>query len=155
MTEFDIILKEWFDRCLGLGCSYGSSGEPFTKPPIGGVLIYQDGAGSSQFYAFSDVFLMPNNTYLVQTDYGYIFNENKDELEKPIKCKDLYEVFDELVLVSYYNRNSCGDLIYKYGIESISSDFHLADLKTDEKLIEIMKKMESYSKRYHCIIQRN
>lgn len=43
MSQFDILLKEWFDRCLSPGCCYSSNGKPFTSIPENGKLVYQDG----------------------------------------------------------------------------------------------------------------
>lgn len=97
---------------------------------------------------------MPDGTYLIQTDYGQVNRMGGDYIGSFYKqeCKDLYMVFDDLVMNSFHDPNTCGDLIYKSHkdikyeeFHRKINNFHIGDMKDNLNFIEAMKSMKPYN----------
>lgn len=107
MAALDLAIKKFFGSCL-------AAGQAYTTPPPGEVkLCYQDRFTTSSAYAFSDVYQNKDGTYLVQTDACCGVTECNSASSAPYRvatCRDLYEVYQELI--KFYGRefNLCAEL---------------------------------------------
>jgi hypothetical protein len=100
-NDFDNALKAFFENNLKPGMAYGTvKNKSFTPHPLNGILVYQDGTACSASYAFSDVFQIPDGTYIVKTDCGQAHFTGDSPGDHAVfyekECKNLTEVLVEL-----------------------------------------------------------
>ena len=128
-ATFEFALQTFFNNNLMPGMAYGCVQDPdrpghwatFTKPPEKGLLMYQDGAGGFGWHAYSDVFRMPDDTYMVQTDTeGSSQMGGKEEQDIFVQpCATLFDVLQELVRAGGPDPNTCRKMLDSiYGKEA-------------------------------------
>lgn len=152
---FESTLKDWFDRCLAPGMAYNCHRQRTEMKDENSKLVYQDGTACSWSCAFSDIFLLPDNTYIVQTLVDVKDEYNDVEVRK---CNGLIEVFNLLVSYNFAHLNSTGKLIREY-LQSDMKDeqvtqinpyvdilnFNVLDYVNDELFIQAMVNMQPYT----------
>jgi hypothetical protein len=108
-------LKTFFDNNLRPGlCWNPSSCIPFTEPPSAEAkLVYQDATSCSASHAMSDVWLMPDQSYVVTTDTGcpQFTGDYPDSQVITTPCATLREVLVELIRFCFHDPNTCGDMM--------------------------------------------
>jgi len=150
-TDFETAIQIFFDNNLKPGMAYGSDRELRVDVPDQGVLIYQDGTACSASYAFSYVFKMPNDTYIVTTDYSGCSLKGIES----VHCENLCKVLKELFNRTSYDANTTGEMClailnydtymncYKNNLSIIS------ELRSHPNAIKIMTtKSWIYNKKY-------
>ena len=142
---FDDALQSFFQNNLTPGLCYpGTKGEAFTEAPNGGNLVYQDGTACSASYAFSDVYQMPDDTFVVQTKTASAQSQGDspdNEITITTKCKDLCKVLVELSNFSGHLSNTTGDML----ISITNSKFFYKMFKSNsmEKYINTLRETPS------------
>ncbi len=135
------VLELFFERHLKPGICCGSNGGPFTNEEKG-KLVYQDGTVCSASFAFSDVLLIPNGTYIVQTKIGeaHFTGDSPDNHTKIISdpCQDLWEVFQTLQQFCGHDPNTVGDAIQEVFDNPRPADVDITPLQTDSKLVQAL-----------------
>ena len=126
------VLIEWCDENLTNNRAYGSSTHKFKLDEnIHGKLIYQDGTGCSASHAFSCIYKLYDETYVVLTDCSISnFHGDAHGTNTLIKknCKNIMEVLDHLVEFSFHDANSTGDLL--------KNIIHNYQLKLDKDMVK-------------------
>ena len=110
------LLIQWCDKGLGPGKAYGTSKNADPFPPKDGKLIYQDGTACSASHAMSDIYLLPDGKYIIQTDIGRTF-EMGGEYEmnySGMKYETILDVLDGLLKFCFHDPNSTGDFFQSF-----------------------------------------
>lgn len=136
---YDMAIATFFDNNLKPGMCYGSNGEPFTDVLPNAKLVYQDGTACSASYAFSDVFQLPDSTFIVKTKVASANctggnMENDETIEK--SCRDLSEVLIGLASYSGHDPNTAGDMLFAL---LGRDDTHKLLRKNPSKIISLLK----------------
>src|SRR5690349_12401774 len=117
-------LKLFFDKQLLPGMAYGGKPDKtaHTSTPSDAILMYQDGTACSASYAMSDIFQLPDKSFLVQTDVGhaYFMGDNPSNHAEIVtkSCSTLLDVVVELAEFCFHDPNAIGDLL----VDLYSSD---------------------------------
>lgn len=142
-NDFDNALKAFFENNLKPGMAYGTiKNKSFTSHPLNGTLVYQDGTACSASYAFSDVFQMPDGTYIVKTDCGeahFTGGSPEDRAEIYEKeCQNMTEVLIELNNFCGHDPNTCGDML-RYLANFVADDRFKSKRELDDDFIMYIK----------------
>jgi len=141
--DFDHALKAFFDNNLIPGMAYGTDKKkPFTSRPQDGILVYQDGTACSASYAFSDIFQIPDGTYIVKTDCGqarFTGGSPEDHAEfYETKCQNLTDVLIELNIFCGHDPNTCGDML-RYLSDFVTDDRFKSKRELGDDFIQYIK----------------
>ena len=113
---FNDALKKFFDHALQPGMACGAR---VCMPPQDGTLVYQDGTACSASYAMSDVFCMPDNTFIVQTEVGqahFTGDDPSNHVTYHVRaCAGLLDVVVELACFCGHDPNSTGEMLHQLG----------------------------------------